>query len=292
MPRADKLIAIDWGTTNRRAWLLDAVGTCLSRFADDRGVLSIKSFPDAVADVRSRLGDHVLLMAGMVGSNRGWVEAPYLSCPVGLADLVRGLVWPEPGRAAIVPGVRLPSGGRADVMRGEEVQALGAVAAGVVPRDVVVCHPGTHAKWIVIRDGKIVDFRTVMTGELFDLLRTHSILSTMLAHEVAVDDAFREGARQGIANGTPAADLFSVRARVLVGELAARDAGAFASGLLIGADVRIGLAQAACAEIVVIGSPRLAALYRAALGEAGHVARVVDGEAAFLAGIERIAEAV
>ncbi|HET7816687.1 MAG TPA: 2-dehydro-3-deoxygalactonokinase, partial [Sphingomicrobium sp.] len=142
-------IAADWGTTNRRAYRIGPDGRIGAEFEDDKGILSIPSggFAAAVAEIRSRLGDWPLLLAGMVGSNRGWVEAPYVPCPAGLEDIAASLAWPEPGRTAIVPGVCFLDGDDADVMRGEEVQLLGALAAGDVPPDALVCHPGTHNKW-------------------------------------------------------------------------------------------------------------------------------------------------
>ena len=131
---ADGYIAADWGTTNRRAYLIDSSGRCVDEFEDGKGVLSVESdgFPAAVAEIRERLGDKPLLLAGMVGSNRGWKEVPYVPCPAGIDDLARSLVWVGE-REAIVPGVSYQGEGRADVMRGEEVQLLGAVADGTVP---------------------------------------------------------------------------------------------------------------------------------------------------------------
>ena len=94
---AEGFIAADWGTTNRRAYLIDATGKCVDEFEDDKGIMSVAEggFEAAVAEVRERLGDRPLLLAGMVGSNRGWVEAPYVPCPAGLPELADKLVWPE-----------------------------------------------------------------------------------------------------------------------------------------------------------------------------------------------------
>src|SRR6185437_276327 len=153
-------IAVDWGTTNRRAYRLDTAGACESEFEDDQGILSIApgGFPDAIAEIRRSLGDLPLLLAGMIGSNRGWVEAPYVPCPAGIEDLSAKLVWGGE-REAIVPGISYIGDNRADVMRGEEVQLLGAVEAGWVKPDALVCHPGTHNKWVQLRGGKIQSFR-------------------------------------------------------------------------------------------------------------------------------------
>src|SRR3954471_22294348 len=155
----DGFIGVDWGTTNRRAYLIDASGERVGEFEDARGVLSVErdGFPAAVAEIRDRLGDKPLLLAGMVGSNKGWVEAPYVACPAGLDDLANGIV--DAGQnAAIVPGVCYSTASNADVMRGEEVQLLGAVAGGEVPADCTVCHPGTHNKWVCVESGRIASF--------------------------------------------------------------------------------------------------------------------------------------
>ncbi|HEX8413652.1 MAG TPA: 2-dehydro-3-deoxygalactonokinase [Sphingomicrobium sp.] len=290
---ADGFIAVDWGTTNRRAYAIDSRGECVREFEDSKGILSVGKgeFPAAVAEIRAALGDGPLLLAGMVGSNRGWAEAPYVSCPAGLDQLAGGIVWVEED-AGIVPGVSFVGDGRADVMRGEEVQMLGAVAGGLIPADCYVCHPGTHNKWIKVIDGRIHSFRTVMTGELFNLLRKHSILSDLLSREDESDEAFTAGVGHGLANEDLQAELFSVRARVLLGQAAPEHASSYTSGLLIGGDVRIGLADASDGPVVIMGRPELTRLYAAALNQAGHQAVELDGERTFLAGIRRLAELI
>src|SRR3954447_13655974 len=148
---ADGFIAVDWGTTNRRAYLIDGSGRRTDEFEDHKGILSVPQggFPEAIAEIRQRLGDKPLLLAGMVGSNRGWKEAPYVPCPAGLDDLVHALVRPGE-REAIVPGVSYVGGGRADVMRGEEVQLLGAVAGGLGGRG-----GGGGPLWVGLRSSVI-----------------------------------------------------------------------------------------------------------------------------------------
>lgn len=291
---AEGFIAADWGTTNRRAYLIDASGKCVQEFEDDKGILSVPKggFGDAVAEIRQRLGDKPLLLAGMVGSNRGWIEAPYVPCAAGLSDLVKKLVWAEPGRTAIVPGVSFVDSDEADVMRGEEVQLLGAHASGLIGNSGLICHPGTHNKWARLDDGRIARFTTVMTGELFNLLRDRSILADLLAGAAEPGEAFARGARRGLEADRLTAELFKIRARVLVGEARAEDAPSFASGLLLGTDVRIGLGEGDDAEVVVMGRPELTRLYAEALRIAGRMPREVDGEQAFLAGAQRIVELI
>jgi 2-dehydro-3-deoxygalactonokinase len=290
---ADGFITADWGTTNRRAYLLDG-GKCVGEFEDDKGILSVPKggFGEAVAEVRERLGDRPLLLAGMVGSNRGWIEAPYVPCPAGIEQLVAKLVWAEPGRTAIVPGVSFVDADEADVMRGEEVQLLGAFASGMIAGDGIVCHPGTHNKWTRIEGGRITRFTTVMTGELFNLLKEHSILSDMLAGPAEPGEAFSRGVRRGLNDCRLTAELFKIRARVLLGETEAEDAASYASGLLLGTDVRTGVAEDFDEEVVVMGRPELTRLYAEALRLAGKRPREVDGEQAFLAGALRIVELI
>jgi 2-dehydro-3-deoxygalactonokinase len=286
-------IAVDWGTTNRRAYRIDAQGNRGDEFEDHKGVLSIggDGFPDAVAEIRQRLGDLPLLLAGMIGSNRGWKEAPYVPCPAGIDELAKGIVWTGE-REAIVPGVSYIGNGRADVMRGEEAQLLGAVAAGWVDPTGLVCHPGTHNKWATLRHGKIAEFRTVMTGELFSLLKDHSILSDLLQGKVEASDSFKQAALYALNDAALSADLFGVRARVLLGQAKKEDAASYTSGLLIGTDVRIGLATPTGAEIHVMGRPELTRLYAAAIGQSDRTAVELDGEKCFLAGIHEIAKRI
>ena len=291
---AEGFIAVDWGTTNRRGYLIGGDGRMTDEMEDDRGILAVGKggFDDAVTQLRARLGDLPLLMAGMIGSNRGWVEAPYVPCPAGLPELAARLHWVEPERIAIVPGVSFSGGDAADVMRGEEVQILGAVAEGMVGSTSLICHPGTHNKWIKVEDDRIASFRTIMTGELFNLLREHSILADLLEQPAGVNAAFEAGVRHGLVNDDLTAELFSVRARVLLGKAERGDAASYTSGLLIGSDLRIGLRTAETGEIVVMGRPELTGLYAAAMRIAGREAREVDGEEAFLAGTRHLAELV
>ena len=281
-------IGIDWGTTNRRSYVMAADGTVLRTERDDRGLRAVPNgkFAQEAAAIRARLGDLPMLCAGMVGSVKGWAAAPYVPCPADLEALASRLTWVEMGRTAIVPGVSLVNPERSDVMRGEEVQLLGAVVAGLVPPDALLCQPGTHCKWAWMEAGAIGSFRTSMTGELFALLRNHSLLSDYLGAPVAIGDAFRSGL-QTAAKGTLLGSLFGERAAALLGQIAPDDIAAHTSGLLIGSDVR---EQAIGPDdtVYILSDPALGAFYGTAIEQVGAKSQLVDSHAAFAAGIAAI----
>jgi 2-dehydro-3-deoxygalactonokinase len=290
---ANGFAAVDWGSTARRAYVLDGSGRLVREEEDGAGTLTIpqERFAAEVAALRTRVGDMPLLLAGMVGSNRGWREAPYLPCPATLPGLAAELLWIEPGRTAIVPGVSLIEPGHADVMRGEEVQVFGALALELGRDRTLICHPGTHAKWIEVEKGAITRFRTVMTGELFALLGKHSILADLIAGPTPADAAFRRGVDRGFAGGELSAELFAIRAAVLLEQANRADAPSYASGLLIGCDLRTGLAMAGEGdEILVLGRGSLTQLYTMAIEQCGYRTREMDGAQAFVAGMRAIAE--
>ena len=291
-----RFLALDWGTTNLRAWVVN----------DDGGVGAGRDFPLGVArlpageaarrfreEVRPALQAETLpaLLCGMIGSTLGWVEVRYQDCPVDLAALAAGLhhVAGEQPPVAIVPGVRgVRPDGAPDVMRGEETQILGWVAmAPERSRGVhVVCHPGTHAKWVLVRDGRIERFVTAMTGELFDVLGKHSVLRA--AEGEADDAAFDLGLEAAGDGAALASRLFTVRSRVVGGDLPPSKARSYLSGLLIGAEVAATpalLAAPSGAPLHLLGDPKLCALYARALSQRGTTAEVCDGEAAALAGL-------
>ncbi|MDP1028020.1 2-dehydro-3-deoxygalactonokinase [Sphingomonas sp. KR1UV-12] len=287
-------LALDWGTTNRRAYLMADDGAMLDTMRDDRGVLAVgrEEYPAELEALRARYGDLPVIAAGMVGSTRGWHEAPYVAAPVDAAGLAAAALVLDDQRFTIVPGVSLLTDTRADVMRGEEVQVLGAVAAGLAPADALFCQPGTHNKWVRTEAGRITGFATAMTGELFALLRDHGILAGMLGGSVADGPAFRDGLARGAGAADLTVALFEVRAGVLLGRRAAEDAAAYASGILIGADVGSQGAGGAIGTVHLLADGNLADLYAAAIAALGGTAVRVDSHAAFLAGIHHLRELI
>lgn len=278
--------AIDWGTTNLRVWLLDAAGTVLGERASAEGMRAC--MPDRFETVMethlAALGaapDLPVIVAGMAGARGGWREAPYLAAPVGLGALHAGAVAvPHATRdVRILPGVCQRAPGREDVMRGEETQLAGAVAAGL--GDGLVCLPGTHSKWAVVEAGRLVAFTTFMTGELFAVIGGHSILKDTLG-EGAVDPAgpaFRGGVEDMLAEGAALTGrLFSLRAASLLAGPAAPDPRARLSGLLIGAEIAAArAAHGTERDVGLVAAGLQADLYAAALRLAGFRPRLLDG---------------
>lgn len=279
------LLAIDWGTTNRRVYRIGD-GAVVATERDALGVTAVSDFAGELAAIRARFGDLPVLMAGMVGSTIGWREAHYVPAPAGLDDLGDNLLRIDE-RTAIVPGVSFSDGTRGDVMRGEEVQLLGAVAAGLTPPDALLVQPGTHCKWVEMAGSRITRFTTAMTGELFALVRAHGILSAQLGADVALGDAFRDGVREG-AKRDLTASLFGIRAAKLLGLRDDADAASFASGLIIGADVAARVAERPFDTAYILADPVLGGLYAAAIEVNGRTGTIIDSQAAFVAGISRI----
>ena len=282
-------LAVDWGTTNRRVFRI-ADGVVVATERDDKGAAAMApaDYPAEVAGIRARMGDLPMLLAGMVGSTIGWRDVPYVDVPAGIAALAQGLAWVDE-RTAIVPGVALRDPATPDVMRGEEVQLLGAVETGLVPRDALLCQPGTHCKWVWIEGGRIARFTTAITGELFALLRGHGILARQLAGTVTDGDPFREGVRRGASRDLPAA-LFAIRAGKVLGYRDDADAASYASGLLIGADVAARIGPAGGAPVQILADPTLGGLYATAIATLGGTSALIDSHAAFVAGITSIRE--
>ena len=282
-------IAIDWGTTNRRIYLIKD-GQVIRSNRDDQGVLAMSgaSYETALAVVRREYGDLPVLMAGMVGSTIGWRDAGYVALPAAIPELAGSLFWID-GYTAIVPGLSINNGIRCDVMRGEEVQLLGAAVAGLVPSDAWLCQPGTHCKWAVMESGHITRFTTAMSGELFALLRQHGVLSRQLSAPVSGGPAFAKGVIEG-ATRDLAASLFTVRSLGVLGKLSDEDASSYTSGILIGSDVAARRVSIGPAPVYILADAELGGLYSRAVTLLGGTAIMIDSHAAFVAGITAIQE--
>lgn len=267
------LIALDWGTSSLRASLLDDDGRVLRTRTEPWGIMQVPQ-GDFAAVFRAMTAEwHCpevpALASGMIGSTNGWVNAPYCTAPVGADDLAAALTVVPDALLSIVPGVAT-HGGRPDVMRGEETQIVGALALHphLVSHSLVVL-PGTHSKWVQVIEGRITDFTTYMTGELFAVLRDHSILGRAAVAATDDDAAAAEAFTHGVlaAQAEPAGLaplLFSPRALVLANRLAASAGLEYLSGLLIGDELRCGLMRGG-RPAALVGDEALCARYVVAL---------------------------
>jgi len=289
-------IAVDWGTTRLRVWDMDRAGQVLAQAASDRGIAALDGagheaallaliggwLPDP-ALVQGRLP---VLACGMVGSRQGWIEAPYRAVPclpLAAVGLVAAPVADPRLAVWLVPG--LMQAQAADVMRGEEVQIAGFLAAAP-DFDGVLCLPGTHAKWARISAGEVVSFQTFMTGELFALLSERSVLRHGMAGEGWDEAAFDAGVEVALARPERlAARLFSIRAEGLLQGLTPGAARARLSGLLIGAELAGAKPYWLGQDVALVGAEALTALYGRALAQMGMQVRQCDGGTAVLAGL-------
>lgn len=287
-----RYIAIDWGSTNLRAWLCQGE-QCLESRQSAAGVtrLNGKSLEAVLAEVTQNWRDSAtpIVMAGMVGSNVGWKIAPYLPVPAHFSAIGEQLtsvgdnIW-------IIPGLCVSRDDNHNVMRGEETQLLGARTLS--PSSVYVM-PGTHCKWVQADAEQIHDFRTVMTGELHHLLLAHSLVGAGLPEQAPSAAAFSAGLARGIASPDVLPQLFEVRASHVLGNLPREQVSEFLSGLLIGAEVAsmrefVGREQA----VTIVAGAALTSRYEQAFRAIGREVSTVSGDTAFQAGIRSIAHAV
>jgi 2-dehydro-3-deoxygalactonokinase len=294
-----RFIVADWGTTRFRGYLVEGE-TILDRVSSDEGVSALKSGEHRDVFLRQcgrwleAEPDAPVLLVGMVGSREGWVVAPYATCPADAAEIARSMIPVDLGggrQAHIVPGLTCePAPGAADVMRGEETLVLGAGVA-----DGVVCLPGTHPKWIEMRGGEIARFATYMTGEMYALLREHSMIGRP-ATEPGDPAGFERGLEAARRNeGDQRVGLlhllFAARAAVVSGRMDPSLLGPYLSGLLTGDEIAGALAQfpGTSSVMIVADSPR-ADLYVDALGRRGITTKVRAPQEALIAGLARIVQ--
>jgi 2-dehydro-3-deoxygalactonokinase len=282
MTRRAEFVSIDWGTSSFRAYLADARGEALDTIESSRGAVSLAKgehegfLIETLAPWASHMQRLPIVMSGMIGSRQGWLEAPYAACPAGEDEIAAALVavpCESLAQVFIVPGISaMGEDGAPDVIRGEETQIIGAMrAAG--GRDGVFVLPGSHSKWARVEEGRIVGFKTYMTGEVFAALKDHTVLGRLMPAPTGAtsgETGFRAGvaaARRLRRPGDLLHAVFMTRTLGLFDLLPAAELADYLSGLLIGAEILAGAQGAARATIV--GSAALDARYRAAGAELG-----------------------
>jgi len=295
-------VAVDWGTSSFRLWLIGADGGILAERRSDEGMTST-----AKTGFSTVLASHLaaieapeslpVIVCGMAGAKQGWVEAGYIDVPAPLASILTGAVS-VPGESRdvrILPGLAQRDRATPDVMRGEETQLLGALGSASSGAQAV-CMPGTHSKWVHVIDGRVAGFSTFMTGELFDAISKHTILSHAVAgaegqpadaaaFEAAVSAAF---ARPALASNL----LFTARSGQLLHGISAAAAQARLSGTLIGLEIAGALRDTSSADITLVASGRLQALYEQAFGALSLAFTTIDADAAVRRGLSAAAEAI
>ncbi|NJC57076.1 2-dehydro-3-deoxygalactonokinase [Brevibacterium marinum] len=307
-PGDPQMIGLDWGTSSLRAFLIGSDGTVLAERNGSDGIMAVS--PDA-ADLRGEfsriaqtaIGDWLpahgslpLLACGMIGSTQGIAEAGYLDLPTDLGAVGGQLMTVELtiGELHIVPGLQKTSTDATapDVIRGEETELLGLLSAGQTEPTTVVL-PGTHTKWVSCEGTRVTDFSTSMSGEVFGLLSTSSILSRLAE---PTDDFHLDAFDWGLSVGAddPAAltsSIFSARTWALDGRLHAEAINDYLSGMLIGAEVASQLTTKAdsAAPFIVCGTADLTMRYSRALRRHGRETTEADPRAA-ATGLFRIAE--
>lgn len=284
------LVGIDWGTTRFRAYLIDEHGDVIDHVQSDDGLMAVKpgGFP-AVLALRcgmwlARAPSIPILMAGMVGSRNGWVEAAYCPCPASISTLSTALTPIDIGNgrmAHIVPGLSTrDDDGTPDVLRGEETLACGAHV-----KNGLVILPGTHSKWITITAGVMTGFSTYMTGDFYAALSGHTILKA-LRQEPDDPNGFIKGVQAANRGGGLTHQAFAARTSVLLGDLKGEEVGPFLSGLLIGSEMIHGLKRVPAPEtITLIADGILADHYRTVLDHLHLSYDVITPETAFIRGL-------
>jgi len=309
-----RLFSCDWGTSHFRLRAVEGGDArVLAEVRSDQGVSRLASQPlqqraasyrqvltQAVQELVSQIPADApeedwrrapIVISGMASSSLGWRELPYARLPLALDG--QGLIWQFVEQISEQQGewpVYLVSGARTEheVMRGEETQILGAFQLShtrpLAARSLVIL-PGTHSKHVQVVAGKITDFETFMTGELYAVLGEHSILRHSLtgaeraaSAEPAAMEAFCAGVEQ--AQYTPlTAALFQVRTRQLLAAASPNDNAAFLSGLLIGSELGyLAATDAPDWPLLLCAPATLAVPYGAALDFLGLNATVVPPE--------------
>lgn len=278
------MIAVDWGTSALRMYRLDVHGRVLDTRSAPKGILAVENgnFSEVLqAEAGDWLaaGDAPVVMSGMIGSRQGWLEVPYAACPAGFEEIAGGMrkvSWAG-GTAWIAPGLTCrDEAGIPDVMRGEEVQILG-ILDQLGPGAHTVCLPGTHSKWVEVKDGRIVRFSTHMTGEAFAAFKAHSILGRMMKDGATDVAAFEDGVRRSADAGGLLHHIFGVRARGLFGELAEAASASYLSGMLVGHEIRS--VHGRHGRVHLLCSTALAEIYGGAFAALGIEAKALDPDA-------------
>lgn len=283
-------IAVDWGTTNLRAWAMSADDEILAHACSRNGMSRLQpaEFEGALLQlVEPWLGPEpvCVIACGMVGARQGWIEAPYrtVPCPPLAQSFATPAVRNPYLQVRVIPGLKQEN--PADVMRGEETQIAGFLHENT-SFDGVLCLPGTHTKWAHVSAGKVIGFQTFMTGENFALLSEQSVLRHSVDRESWDDQAF--AAAVGDLLSRPerlAAKLFDIRAKELLHGQRGGGATATLSGVLLGVELAAARPYWSDQRVALVGAPPLVDFYAKALELQGIATEITDADRKTLTGL-------
>jgi 2-dehydro-3-deoxygalactonokinase len=299
--QATDMVGINWGSTNFRAYRISPLGLPVDELEVPSGVAALDraGMVSLVEELSNRWPDTGQWIAsGMIGSDIGWTSVPYVEAPASIDEIAAASVRVTiAGRSIdIAPGVACTRefDGLPDVMRGEEIELSGVVATGRVRG--IIALPGTHSKWVRVEQGRIIDFVTSMSGEIFDRLTARGLLASIVEGEAEAGEAFARGVDAGRARQFGLGSLlFGARAQVLRGCLTRGEAASYLRGLLIGseiADAEVFVPELRQASIPLVGNPKVCTLYAAALEHAGYSAAPMASRTACLNGFVALAGAL
>jgi 2-dehydro-3-deoxygalactonokinase len=300
------LLSCDWGTSSFRLKLVNTqsrsvegeivssngVGDTFSVWRD-RGVqlMPRKEFfkqqlKDQIALLAGKLGtdlgDIPVVLSGMASSSIGMHELPYAQLPFSLRgdNILTYHIEPQEvfhHEIILVSGVQSDH----DVMRGEETQLIGLQELIMLPDDgeAIFVLPGTHSKHMYVSNGRLTNFKTFMTGEVFSVMAKHSILKDSVqlnpenGHIGQALDSFRAGVSES-GSGYMLNSLFKVRTNQLFDLLDKAENTMYLSGLLIGSEVRYLVGETE-KQLVLCSGNALFDLYRIAMDDLGLTERTM-----------------
>lgn len=298
MQNSKQVLSCDWGTSSFRLRLINIDKIkCIAEITSDKGnavlfnkwkdqpvtgrlqfyLEYLKNSIDSLAEKTGfSLHNLPILVSGMASSSIGMKELPYADLPFPLDGHSAHSEWinTEPilsNPLLLISGVQQTG----DVMRGEETQLTGVSTLLDLPGDIEMLYifPGTHCKHITVSNNRIVHFDTFMTGEVFDLLIKHSILSNAVSvpdGKLITDeesDSFRAGVLKAFESEL-LNSLFSIRINQLKKYLPNNQNYFYLSGLLIGSEIKY-LRNGINRKLVLCSSGNLMRLYHSALIYAG-----------------------
>jgi 2-dehydro-3-deoxygalactonokinase len=291
----------DWGTTRLRLYRLDG-----ARVIDQRagtGIAGLKVAPavELAALTEPWIGalrSIDVVLCGMASSRRGLRELPYAQAPASFAAWAEAADYMTVGSLRVLLATGLQCGDDAagyDVMRGEEAQIFGAMRLEPALAQGSHCFvlPGTHSKWVETGQGRIQNFRTALTGEMYALLRAHSTL-LLPSDEAESDVEFERGFAVGqerYLHGDESllAALFKVRTAQLLQARSRGWAAGLLSGLLIGYEIASMKTVTTPARMMtLIGESRLTSLYQRVFATHGMETKILDGTACALAALRQL----